>query len=436
MRTILFAIVLGWFGPQSARAATVDDLRALVESGRSAEAYALGQKHPEELGKPDFDFYYGIASIDAGHAGEGVLALERYVIQFPDNDRARLELARGYFVLGELVRAREEFENVQKKNPPPNVQATIDRFMDSIRAQETRYTTTSTFYLEAGGGVDSNVNSGASDSVINVPTLGAIQLSPAGVKSSDDFMQIAAGGNVSHPVAPGVALLGGVSYDGKFNGKSENKQFDLQTLGGYGGFSVLKDRNLWRATVSLSTLEVGSARFRDVSSLGGEWHRQIDEFNTFSLFGQLARLEYPQSPVRNSDFYGLGAGWRRAFVATMQPVLQLQALAGSERNIASPVRDDLSRRLVTLRAAVSFNPAPKWAASLGFNYTPSRFRADDVLFGVKRNDDYYGLDGTLSYRWTKKASVRLEYLHQDNRSNIDLYKYDRDVLALKVRYDF
>jgi hypothetical protein len=436
MRTILFAILLGWIGLQSARAATADDLRALVEAGRSVEAYALGQKHPEELGKPDFDFYYGIASIDAGHAGEGVLALERYVIQFPDNDRARLELARGYFVLGELVRAREEFENVQKKNPPPNVQATIDRFMDSIRAQETRYTTTSSFYLEAGGGIDSNVNSGVSGQVINVPTLGVIQVAPAGVKTRDEFFQVAAGGNISHPVAPGVSLIGGASYDGKFNGKSEDKQFDLQTLSGYGGFSVVKDRDLWRATASLSTLEVGSNRFRDVGALGGEWHRQINEFNTFSLLGQLARLEYPQSPERNSNFYGLGVGWRRAFVGSLQPVLQLQALAGSERNIASPVRNDLSRGLVTLRAVVSFTPAPKWGASLGFNYTPSRYWDNDLFAATRRRDDYYGIDASLSYRWTRKASVRLEFLHSDNRSNIDLYKYQRDVLALKLRYDF
>src|SRR5688572_10316100 len=148
------------FASACAAATPVDEVRTLLEQGRAAEAYALGRRHPEELGKPDFDFYYGVAAVDSGHAGEGVLALERYVIQFPDNDRARLELARGYFVLGELVRAREEFETVARKNPPPAVQATIDRFMDSIRAQETRYSTTATAYIEIGGGYDSNVNSG------------------------------------------------------------------------------------------------------------------------------------------------------------------------------------------------------------------------------------------------------------------------------------
>ncbi len=135
-----------------AASAPADEVRALVEKNRSAEAYALGLKHEAELGNPEFDFYFGIAAIDSGHAGDGVLALERYVIQFPDNIRSRLELARGYFVLGELLRAKEEFGNVTRRNPPPAVQATIDRFLDSIRAQETRYTPTTTAWLEAGVG--------------------------------------------------------------------------------------------------------------------------------------------------------------------------------------------------------------------------------------------------------------------------------------------
>src|SRR4051812_37658779 len=100
--------------PCAAIAATADDVKALIDQGKAADAYALGKQHPEELGNPAFDFYYGVAAIDAGHAGEGVLALERYITNFPDNQQARLELARGYFVLGDDARAREEFDVVLK----------------------------------------------------------------------------------------------------------------------------------------------------------------------------------------------------------------------------------------------------------------------------------------------------------------------------------
>jgi hypothetical protein len=417
-------------------AAPADELRALLEQGRSADAYALGRSLSEELGKPEFDFYYGIAAVDSGHAGEGVLALERYIVRFPDNDRARLELARGYFVLGELVRAREEFDSVLKKNPPPAVQATIERFMDSIRAQETRYATTAIGYVEIGGGYDSNVNSGIGNPVISVPTLGTVQLAPAGVKSGSSFLHLGAGGSMSHPVAPGVALLGGASAEFKLNAGSFDKQFDLGTLAAYGGVSVIKDKDLYRATFSLSTLDLDYNRFRDTASVGAEWHRQVDELNTGSLFLQYARLQYPSSPARDADFYGAGVGWRRAYVAPMQPVFQVQALLGQEKNDASPVRNDLSRDLYTLRGGLALTPAARWGVSAGISYTKSRFKDADPLFLVRRDDDYYGLDAGVSYRLTRQLTLRGDYLHSDNRSNIELYKYTRDLITFRARYEF
>lgn len=420
----------------AAFAAPADEVQKLLEAGRSAEAYALGKKHPEELGKAEFDFYFGIAAIDTGHAGEGVLALERYIVQFPDNDRARLELARGYFVLGELLRAREEFDAVSAKKPPAGVQATIDRFLDSIRAQESRYQATASAYVEIGGGFDSNVNSGVGDANLNIPTLGTVQLAQAGVKSGDSFLHLGAGGQFSYPVAPGVALYGGATYEGKLHRDSFDQQFDQGNLGAYGGVSVIRDKDLFRANAGYSTLSVDNTRFRNVFSLGGEWHRQLDELNTLSLFAQYAVLDYPSQPVRDADFYSLGVGWRRAFVYRLQPVIQLQALYGSERNDASPVRNDLSRDLYTLRAGLSITPAPRWGLSAGVNYTNSKFKDTDPLFLTKRDDDYYGLDVGVSYRWTKQLSVRADYLHSDNRSNQSLYKYDRDVVTVKLRYEF
>jgi outer membrane receptor protein involved in Fe transport len=100
------------------------------------------------------------------------------------------------------------------------------------------------------------------------------------------------------------------------------------------------------------------------------------------------------------------------------------------------VRDDLSRDLYTLRAGVSLTPAPAWGVSAGLNYTRSDFRANDPLFLQTRKDDYYGVDATVSYRWSRQLSIRGEYTWSDNRSNLALYKYDRSVIAVKVRYDF
>src|SRR5262245_52948313 len=161
-------------------AAPADDVQALLEKGDAAAAYELGRKNRDQLGNPAFDFYFGIAAIDSGHAGEGVLALERYVITFPDNLSARLQLARGYFALGEDVRARDEFEALRAQKPDPQTAATLDRFLDAIRLRESRYTPTGGVYVELGVGYDSNVNGGVANANIFLPNLGPVIVAQGG----------------------------------------------------------------------------------------------------------------------------------------------------------------------------------------------------------------------------------------------------------------
>jgi hypothetical protein len=421
------------FGSQNAAAAPADELRQLLEQGRAAQAYLLGKQHPNELGKPEFDFYFGIAATDSGHAGEGVLALERYVIQFPDNLQARLELGRAYFVLGELLRAREEFEAVQRLKPPSGVQANIDRFLDAITAQETRYKTSATGYVEFGGGYDSNVNSGVSEPTVNLPG-GSTTVIPAGVKQDAWFLLLGAGANFSLPAAAGVSIIGGFSADGKLNAGQEAKQFDQHNISFYGGTAIIRDRDLYRLTASFSQTLVDYKRFRNVTGIGGEWHRQVDELNTGSVALQFAKLEYPKEPFRDADFLGIGGGWRHSVVNPVRPVLQLQVMGGRERNDAG--RDDLSRDLLSMRGTVSVTPAALWSLSSSLSYIRSEYQETDVTLGDRRRDNYFAFEAGAAYRVVKPVTLRLEYLYAHNASNLDLFEYRRHVVTLKARYEF
>src|SRR5882762_2739670 len=209
------------------------------------------------------------------------------------------------------------------------------------------------------------------------------------------------------------------------------------------GFLVLSEipdgENLWLIStgtgvgpfLSILKSEAPWQRFRQVVLVHAVRHAEELTYRE-----SISRLQYPSSPVRNADFYGGGVGWRRAYVAPMQPVFQVQALLGQEKNDAAPVRDDLSRDLYTLRGGLAQTPAARWGLSAGLSYTRSRFKEADPLFLVTRGDDYYGFDAGVSYRITKKLTLRGDYLHSDNRSNIELYKYTRDLMTFRARYEF
>ena len=420
---------------QATLAAPADDIKALIDKGDSKSAYELGKKYPDQLGEPAFDFYFGVAAIDSGHAGEGVLALERYMINFPDNHNARLELARGYFVMGDNQRARDEFDNVLKTNPPPAVVANIERFMDALRAREGAYRTTGGVFIEGGFGYDSNVNGGVSGSNINLPVFGNVIVSPLGVSTHSTFGWVAAGGDVSFPIAPGLSVFANGQIDSKLNTETDAKTFDQGNIAVSGGLAYFKDKNFYRLTGGHSEVSVDYKRFRNVDSLSGEWLHQLDELQTISPFVQVSSLTYTgANQLRDSELYATGLGYRRAFIGKWQPLLTISGNVSKEHNTEG--RPDLGRDMYGGRIALAVTPAPKWALSVGATYQNSQYSGPDVLLATTRKDDYYAFDAIASYAYTRNFSIRGELLISNNDSNLELYRYRRDILAVKVRYDF
>jgi len=362
-RTLFAVAVLGAL--TGAYAGPVDEIKALLDQGRAAEAYELGRRNPQSLGSSGFDFYFGIAATDSGHAGEGVLALERYLLHYPDSDVARVELARSYFALGDWVRAREEFESVLAHAPPAGVRATVERYIDAIRLRESRFRTTSLGWLEAGLGIDSNVNGGVGSANISIPTFGPVTVNATGVRKGDSFAHLAGGAQVSQPVAPGIALFGSVTAEGKLH--SSEDTFDLRTFGAAGGVSVLRNENTYRATYSAQTLSVDNNRYRTAAGVTGEWQHALDELRLLTLSGQYIGLRYEAgNAVRDANFIGASAAYRHAFVRKYQPVLDMSFNAGKEDNERN--RPDLGRDTWGGRVALAATPAANWGLAGGVTF--------------------------------------------------------------------
>ena len=216
-------------------------LRALVESGRSAQAYERFCKSEREF--PQRDLWCGVALVDIGRAGEAAIALERYVLTNPDDARGRLELARAYYHAGDDVRARTEFEAVQAMNPPADVLVGINRYLDALFQRESLYRRRTLLYVEAGIGYDSNVNGGVAQADISLPVLGRVTVLDTGIEKSDSFGFAAIGGQINQPFAPGWSAFGSFDAQGTFY-QSEN-DFNLAALSANAGASYE------RGTISL-----------------------------------------------------------------------------------------------------------------------------------------------------------------------------------------
>jgi hypothetical protein len=418
----------------AARAAPLDDLRALVEAGSAAEAYAAFCADPDISARPrEFDLWCGVAAVDLGRAGEGVLALERYVLQFPDDSRARLELARAYFHAGDNVRAREEFEAVAKEQPPPDVQAGIDRYLAALEAREGRYRTRTTAYVEAGAGYDSNANAGVAQADIGLPVLGPVTVAEVGVRQASPFGWLAAAGRVDHPVSPGWSVNASGYAGSTFY--SDASEFNLAGFGAALGGSYNARGNLYTLSYAHSEILLDGSRYRWTDGLGFEWRRQISEQTSLALIPQYARLAYSgENAARNADLYALSAAYRRVWLMPWHPVLNATAFYGDEHN--REARDDLGRTLHGGAVDVTVSPSPFWAINAGLGYVESRYQAPIPLLEVTRRDRNLTLNLGALYLLSARWSVRGEYQYAHNASNLELFEYSRHVGAVKVRYEF
>lgn len=430
-RSLFLPLLL--FAALNAYGAVADDVRALLEKGRSREAYELGIRNQDRFGDPAFDMPFGMAAIDAGHPGSGVLALERYLLAYPASTNARLELGRGYYLLGEYDRAREVFNEVLQRNPPPEVRRKIDQFLVAVSERESLFRTTTRSFLEAGIGRDTNVNSGIDNGIINVPLFGSVQIAGEGVKIADSFATLAGGFQVTRPVARGMALFAGASADGRFHRDAD--RFNQAGANLVVGASWLRGDSMVRASLAGNTFYVDNDRYRDVYAATGEWHGKLGASSSASLFAQEAELRYAgDNKVRDSRLHVVGAGLQAALAVGWQSAASITAHIGREANRRN--RDDLGRDFAGARIAITCAPMEGWSAGLAATWQESRYLEDDLLFVTRRRDRYTAVEGSVGYAVNPALSLRLEGAWIDNHSNIELYKYDRTVGALKVRYEY
>jgi hypothetical protein len=415
-------------------AQSADEVRALLDRGQAAAAYELGRRAPERLGEPAFDLAFGVAAINSGRPGEGVLALERYLLLNPGDEGARVELARGYFLLGDDARAKEEFELALSRRPPANVARVIRDFLGAIAERESRRRPTLAGHVELGGGYDSNPRAGVDSALITLPVIGEVTVPDSGVRSSDRLWRYGAGVRGSLPLTRRLALFVSGQADGVRH--ISDRDFDQQLFAGSAGLYGKWDEHMWRVGVSRGYQKLDRQPYRHVGGLFLDWGHAIGARDVMSAGLQGGKLEYADAnAVRDADFAVAVVGLRHAFGWAWQTVLDVAVNAGRERNV-SEARQDLSRDLYGARLAIAVTPSADWTLSASALYQRSRYLEPDALLETTRADRYAAGELGIAWALTARFTLRAELTEARNRSNLALFEYRRRTAMLRGRYEF
>lgn len=442
----------------------------LIKNGKPAAAYALLEPLEfERSGEMRFDYLLGIAALDSGKPDKATLAFERVLAVDKNFAGARLDMARAYYQLGDLPRAKTEFEEVMQQNPPEGARVTIQKYLDVIASHERSKQWRISGYIEGTIGHDSNVNSGMGSAIPVAtlsPSLAALissltgnanpQIPPS--KRSSNHFGLAEGVDVSRNLNANWSIYAGLDLRARFNTQPLDV-YNTANIGGRVGVMYANEQNAYRLTLTDGDTHSGRTMRTNSLGLNAEWQHTLspsDQMSVFAQFGQNRAFGYqatdtatPKTDVRiegDTDQLVAGAGWLH-ISADGKKALFGNVSHGNELDVAPPLRPnagggfdsgriDGKKRFENLRVGgqAALTEQVDGFASLSWQHANYTGTNAFIANGTRKEDQYdlaVGVNWHLNKLWTVKPQV----VYSRKTSNLALYSFDRTDASLTIRYD-
>jgi tetratricopeptide (TPR) repeat protein len=411
------------------------DADELIKHGKPAEAYALLEPFEFQLsGAEQFDYLLGIAALDSGKPAKATLVFERVLTANPNFIGARLEMARAYYQLGDVLRAKTEFETVLQQNPSEGARVTIRKYLDAIAARDPGKATRITGYVAATAGRDTNVNNSTDQSQIFIPSIVVVAtLSPTNVRVADDYYGVAAGSEVVHRLDPNWGLYLGADL---FR-RSYFHQTAFDSLGADGRAGVMygDQADRFRAGLLGGADTLGGSRYLDTSGVNAAWGHTFSPSNQLNVFGQYLQYRYANVALQPNDFnqQAVGTGWVHV-LADGRSLMSGSVYYGTETDVGGRV--DGGKRFDGLRVGVQASCSDTVVAFANAGWQTGNYSKVNPFFLTQRTDRLYDLTLGTDWHFDKLWALRPQVSYTRNNSNIVIYSYNRTDLSVTLRRDF
>jgi outer membrane protein len=411
------------------------DTDELIKNGKPAEAYVLLEAFEFQLsGAERFDYLLGIAALDSGKPDKATIAFERVLMANPNFVGARLEMARAYYQLGDMLRAKTEFETVLQQNPPEGARVTIRKYLDAIAAREPGKDTLITGYASATVGRDTNVNNSTDQSQIYIPSYTVVAtLSPTNVKTADNYYGVASGSEVVHRLNPnwGMYLGADLFQHSYFNQTS----FDSLGVDGRAGVMYGDEADRFRAGMLGGTDTLGGSRYLNTGGINAAWGHTLSPSNQLNFFGQYLQYRYANVSLQPDDFnqQAVGTGWVHV-LADGKSMLSGSVYYGTETDVGGRV--DGGKHFGGLRIGGQAAYSDRTVLFANADLQAGDYSKVNPYFLSQRDDRLYDLALGADWHWDKLWTMRPHLSYARNNSNIVIYSYNRTDFSITLRRDF
>jgi tetratricopeptide (TPR) repeat protein len=432
---VAFALMMSC-GPVFGQGPDLQMAEDLLRVNKAQEAYDLLEPYEFDFaGELKYDYLLGLAALESGKPEKATLVFERVLAVEPRYLGVRLDLARSYYQIGDIARASQEFQNVLAQDPPPDLKAHAEKYMQAIEQAKSPKRFSLSAYVEIGAGYDSNVNSSTAENPVNLPGAGNIPffLDPSSLQTEDGYGTTALGAEMGYVFSPAwSAYLGG---DARYRAYDDIDTADYGTVDLRTGIGLNLGRHFFRLGATGGRFYLDQQTYRDSYGGNAEWRIQAGDADQFIFSSQYVMYRYTQEVLQTSDFdQALGSlGWLHV-MASGRALFSFNLNGGHEDDVGG--RPDGSALLGGGRLFAQAAITDRIGVFLTAGAQHTKYDNINETFLEERADWLY--DGTIGVNWqfAGKWSLRPQATYTKNESNIPLYEFDRWDVALNLRRDF
>lgn len=396
--------------------AVITEAQTHLQNGEPAKAYDLLLARESDFsGQQDYDYLLGIAALDSGEPGESIFSLQRVITRSPDFAGARMDLARAYFEIGDNELARKEFNQVLTENPPANVTAAANQYLEAIDVRARTYQSDIQYSFDFGFGYDSNSPAATADDVFLNFTL-----SPNNLEQSSAFVNTAFGTVYNKPITAESQILLSARLDHRSNPSTHFVDASNADIGAAYTF------NRGNHNLSLSANKIFSwldrEQQKDDTGISVAYTLKLSDGWSLMTFARASEVRFEEAALQVQDVDRLSYGV--SLTQTFTSALMSLTVTGGDDDAdqtGSPFSTD----------TVGVSLANTWFRPSGTSYfvqaSATKTEYDEQFFGLDREDDVLAL--ALGATWPKFPaddwSTTFKLSFSEKESDVSLYEFDR-----------
>ena len=427
---ILLSGLLGVSG--IAESATLTSLEGLVNQSNYQQAWQYAQQLiKDNEGDPRFDYLYGLSALETGNYNQAVFALDRVTVNQPNAIRPRLELARAYLKINNDQAALREFREVLNLNPPATVRNNVNRYIQAMakKSQDNKKWIIDGL-VSLAGGFDSNANFGADSSVFDTPVFGQVFLKDESLKQDSPFAEVRGQLNYRYIASDDQNWFVNTRLGHKHF--TDASDFDLSDFSVQAGSIITAGKKQYQLSLRNQILQLGGASFSNTLSAEGGFAVELGKDRVVGGALRLENYDHQQQDLRDARRYEVSGHYR---FETGDTHHRFELLAGHEQP------DNQAGKHHTHNGfGIGYAARHAWDATqvsfFNVQYQQRKHRAEDPIYGDKREDDRLLLKVGHSMRLGKDLSAFADLGYIKNNSNLDIYTTDKAFVRTGIKYHF